>query len=164
MGDTFTRNAANGPDVLAQDSTSSSQVSVLAQASCTDSSGQPAKCAPIAQTTGTSFPWAIRSANLTYVGEVPFSYMSESDRYVAFSDLLFPALAPSATPSHLGLVRLEDVNPTTDPAILMQIADYLSSQNVPFSVNVIPQYTDPNGFYTRGMPRTCTPTQPPSLA
>jgi uncharacterized protein YdaL len=161
-GQTFSRNANSGAQVLAPSITNPAAVTVLAQANCANG-GTPVNCAPIAQTTGTSFPWAIRSANLTYVGEVPFSYMSESDRYVAFSDLLFPALAPSATPSHLGLVRLEDVNPTTDPAILMQIADYLSSQNVPFSVNVIPQYTDPNGIYNGGTPRTVTLAQAPSL-
>ena len=91
-------------------------MTVLAQANCTDSGGQPANCAPIAQSSGTSFPWAIRSSNLTYVGEVPFSYISETDRYVAFSDLLFPALDPAAPPSHLALVRLEDVNGTSSPA------------------------------------------------
>ncbi|HYZ53701.1 MAG TPA: DUF2334 domain-containing protein [Streptosporangiaceae bacterium] len=162
-GQTFTRNAANGANVLAPHIITASAVTVLAQANCTDSSGAPTSCAPIAQTTGTSFPWAIRSANLTYVGEVPFSYMSEADRYVAFSDLLFPALAPSAQPSHRALVRLEDVSPVSDPTVLRQVADYLSSQNVPFSVNVIPEYTDPNGYYNNGTPQTVTLAQAPSV-
>jgi len=30
---------------------------------------------------GTMFPWAVRSGNLTYIGEIPFAYMSEGDRY-----------------------------------------------------------------------------------
>src|SRR5260370_30934128 len=132
MGDTFTRNAANGPDVLAQDSTSSSQVSVLAQASCTDSSGQPAKCAPIAQTTGTSFPWAIRSSNLTYVGEIPFSYLSQTDRYVAFSDLLFPPLAPPLTPPPVRLSRLRASTRPPAPPRTIPSTTSLSSQAVPF--------------------------------
>src|SRR6185312_3834807 len=95
-GQTFTRNSANGANVLAPHVITASAVTALAQANCTNSAGAATNCASIAQTTGTSFPWAIRSANLTYVGEIPFSYMSETDRYVAFSDLLFPALAPSA--------------------------------------------------------------------
>jgi len=144
-GQTFTRNSANGANVLAPHVITPAAVTSLAQANCTDSSGAATACAPIAQTTGTSFPWAIRSSNLTYVGEVPFSYLSESDRYVAFSDLLFPALAPGAATTHQALVRLEDVDPTADPTVLRQFADYLSSQNVPFSVGVIPEYTDPNG-------------------
>jgi uncharacterized protein YdaL len=162
-GQTFTRNAANGASVLGPDITTPSMVTVLANANCTDSSGHPVNCAPIAQTTGTTFPWAIRSANLTYVGEIPFSYISETDRYVAFSGLLFPALAPSATPSHLALVRLEDVSPASDPAALKQFADYFSKNNVKFSVNVIPEYTDPNGFYNNGVPETITLAQAPGV-
>jgi uncharacterized protein YdaL len=156
-GQTFSRNAGNGADVLAPAITTASLVSVLAQANCT------ATCAPIAQTTGTSFPWAIRSSNLTYVGEIPFSYISESDRYLAFSDLLFPALMPGAATTHQGLVRLEDVDPTANPTVLRQFADYLSSQHVPFSVAVIPQYTDPKGTYNGGRPQTVTLAQAPAV-
>jgi uncharacterized protein YdaL len=162
-GQTLTRNSANGASILAPDITSPGAVTVLGAANCTGSAGAAVACAPIAQATGTSFPWAIRSANLTYVGEVPFSYMSETDRYIAFSDLLFPALAPAAAPSHAALVRLEDVDPTADPATLRAFADYLYSQHVPFSVGVIPQYTDPNGYYNGGRPQTITLAQRPAL-
>ena len=162
-GQTFTRNGANGATILAPDITSPAAVTVLGTANCTDSTGAAVACAPIAQATGTSFPWAIRSANLTYVGEVPFSYISETDRYVAFSDLLFPALAPTAAPSHRALVRLEDVDPTADPAALRQFADYLYSQHVPFSVGVIPEYTDPKGYYNGGKKQTITLAQEPAL-
>ena len=139
-------------------------MTVLAQANCTDSSGAPANCAPIAQTTGTSFPWAIRSANLTYVGEIPFSYMTETDRYVAFSDLLFPALAPSApAPLTRRWSGWRTSARRPNPTALMQIANYLSSQNVPFSINVIPEYTDPNGYYNNGTPQTITLAQAPAV-
>ena len=161
-GQTFTRNAANGADLLAPHITNSSLVTVLAQANCTGSGG-PVNCAPIAQSSGTSFPWAIRSSNLTYVGEVPFSYISETDRYVAFSDLLFPALNPAATPSHLALVRLEDVNGTSSPAQIDAITSYLSGQGVPFSINVIPQYLDPNGVNNNGVPVSESIGQSPSM-
>lgn len=161
-GQTFSRNPAGRADILAPDIIAPSGVTVLAQANCADSSGAPSNCAPIAQTRGTSFPWAIRSANLTYVGEVPFSYMSETDRYVAFSDLLFSALAPSA-PSHQAMVRLEDVSPASNPAILKQFADYLAQQHVPFTVNVIPEYTDPDGYHNGGVPQTVTLAQAPDV-
>jgi uncharacterized protein YdaL len=160
---TFSRSASAGAQVLAPDITNASQVTVLARANCTSSAGTPVNCAPIAQSTGTSFPWAIKSANLTYVGEIPFSYMTETDRYVAFSDLLFPALNPTATASHTALVRLEDVNPTSDPTALDAITNYLSAQGVPFSINVIPEYTDPNGYYNNGTPVTETLAQEPAL-
>ena len=41
-----------------------------------------------------TIPWAIRSSNLTYIGEIPLTYMNETDRYLAFSDLLFSVLEP----------------------------------------------------------------------
>ena len=146
-GQTLSRNAGNGADVLAP-----AHHHRLAgdRAGPGQLHRHAARRSP--RPRGTSFPWAIRSSNLTYVGEIPFSYISESDRYVAFSDLLFPALEPGAATTHQGLVRLEDVDPTANPTVLRQFADYLSSQHVPFSVGVIPQYTDPNGSYNGGRP------------
>lgn len=103
---------------------------------------------------GTSFPWAIRSRKLTYIGEVPLAYIAEGDRYLAFADLLFDALAPATPERHRALVRIEDVNPTSDPAALRAIADYLWNRNVPFSVGVVPLYRDPDGAYASGVPQT----------
>ncbi len=162
-GQTFSRDPLNGADILAPNITTPSAVKVLGQANCTSSTGAATTCAPIAQSSGTSFPWAVQSSNLTYVGEDPFSYMTETDRYVAFSDLLFGALAPSAPASHLALVRLEDVSPGSDPTAIRQFADYLSSQGVPFSINVIPEYTDPKGAYNNGTPTTITLPQAPAV-
>ncbi len=65
---------------------------------------------------GSSFPWAVRSRNVTYVGEVPFTYTSETDRVLIFADLLFDALAPDTRERHRALVRLEDIHPRTRPA------------------------------------------------
>jgi uncharacterized protein YdaL len=143
---TFTRSLANGAGVLAPHITTASAVTTLASANCT------AACAQIAQTTGSSFPWAISSRNLEYAGEIPFSYMSLTDRYVAFSDLLFGALAPAAPASHLALLRLEDISPDSSPANLAAFASYLKSQGIPFSMAVIPRYQDPTGYYNNGTP------------
>jgi uncharacterized protein YdaL len=126
-------------------------VSVLATAK--DTSTNPA----------TTFPWAVRSGNLTYVGEIPFSYVAENDRVIAFEDLLFDALAPGTPTRHRALVRLEDISPASDPAQLRAMADYLYSQKVPFGVNVIPVYTDPLGEYNGGVKETITLTQAPTV-
>lgn len=162
-GQTFSRAAANGDNILAPHIVTPSTVTSLAQANCTTTAGAAVACASIAQSSGTSFPWAIRSSNLTFIGEVPFSYITESDRYIIFADLLYAALAPTATPSHQALVRLEDVNPTSDPTVLRQFADYLSGQGVPFSVGVVPEYTDPNGTYNNGVAQTITLAQAPAV-
>ena len=152
-GQTLSRSGSDGT-LLAPHITSSSQVSVLGWAQC-GTTAAPTTCASIAQTPAgaSTFPWAIRSANLTFVGEIPLSYVDESDRYLAFSDLLYSVLAPNAPAVHQALVRLEDVSPGIDtPAQLKQIADYLAGAGVPFSVGVIPDYEDPNGYYNNGVP------------
>jgi uncharacterized protein YdaL len=164
-GQTLTRSTLNAGGLLAPHITNTTAVQVLASAPCYASDGvTPATaCNGIAQTTGTSVPWAIRSSNLTYVGEIPFSYIDEHDRYIAYADLLFPALAPTAAPSKRAAVRLEDVNPTSSPSALRQFADYLSSQGVPFQVGVIPEYDDPNGTFNGGVAQKITLAQTPTL-
>jgi uncharacterized protein YdaL len=91
---------------------------------------------------GTTFPWAVQSGNFTYVGEIPFSYVTHDDRYLAFADLLFDSLGTTGVSRdrHRALVRLEDVGPDSDPADLRAAADYLYAQKVPFSVAVYPRY------------------------
>ncbi|MBG0560880.1 DUF2334 domain-containing protein [Actinoplanes aureus] len=94
---------------------------------------------------GTTFGWAVKSGNLTYVGEIPFSYVGHDDRYLVFADLLFDSLGSKAPERHRALIRLEDVGPDADPADLRAIADYLYSQKVPFSVAVYPRFRNPKG-------------------
>ena len=94
---------------------------------------------------GSRFPWALRSRNLTYVGEIPFQYTSETDRVLVFADLLFDALAPRTRERHRALVRLEDINPLSDPGQLRAAADYLHSKRIPFGFGVSPYYRDPQG-------------------
>ncbi|MEV5378772.1 polysaccharide deacetylase family protein [Streptomyces nondiastaticus] len=114
-------------------------------------------------TSGATSPWAIRSANLTYLGEIPFAYVSESDRVIVFEDLLFDALAPSTAERHRAFVRLEDISPKSDPAQLRTIANYLKTQKIPYGINVIPVYTDPKGVYNNGTPETITLAQAPAV-
>jgi uncharacterized protein YdaL len=112
---------------------------------------------------GTTFPWAVESGNFTYVGEIPFAYTTSDDRYLAFADLLFDALAPATTARHRALVRIEDVGPDADPAQLTAIADYLSSQGTPFSVAVYPRYRDPKGVNNNGKAQDYTLAQKPKV-
>jgi uncharacterized protein YdaL len=103
------------------------------------------------RTDGSSFPWAVRSKNLTYIGEIPLAFISEGDRYLAYCDVLFDALAPQTLEQHRAMVRLEDIGPTHDPSQLRAIADFLKSRNIPFSFGVIPRFEDPLGVQT-GVP------------
>lgn len=101
---------------------------------------------------GGTINWATRGANLTYIGEIPFSYTGPNDRYLAAVDLISKVSNPAMLSRKRALVRIEDVGPDADPAELRAVADYLYSVHVPFSVAVIPYYVDPNGYYNNGVP------------
>lgn len=145
-GQSLSRSTLNQAGIMDYSAVDSAKATVLATAKRAD---------------GTSFPWAIRSGNLTYVGENPFSYFNEGDRMMAFSDLLFDALAPQTAERHRALVRLEDINPESDPAELRAVGDYLASRNVPFSFGVSPVFKDP--LNATESPATVTLKQRPAL-
>jgi uncharacterized protein YdaL len=100
---------------------------------------------------GTTLPWAVRSGNLTYIGENPLSYINENDRYMIFADLLFDLLAPNTPERHRAMIRLEDVGPDADPQELRAAADYLSRAGVPFSFGVYTVWKDPNNILGLGI-------------
>lgn len=146
-GQSLLRNALNGGGIM--DYVSTGSATVLAQAVRSD---------------GTAFPWALRSANLTYCGELPLAYISEGDRYLAFCDLLFDLLDPGRPERHRGLLRIEDLNPTSDPTALRAVADYLSARGVPFGFTLFPRYTDPLGVFNNGRPITSNLSGAPAAA
>jgi uncharacterized protein YdaL len=138
-GTTLTRDGAhNGGGIMDYSAVDTSKATVLAKA--------------VRDSDGSTFPWALRSGTLTYVGENPFVYTTETDRVHIFEDLLFDALNPSAPTQHRALLRLEDINPSQDGAQLRTIAEYLYSQGIPYGFGVSPVYTDPNGNYNGGVP------------
>ncbi len=133
----LTRNVINQGGIMTYASVDPARVQSLAMAKRADE---------------TSFPWAVRSLNLTYIGEIPLVYMDHTDRYLVLADLLFDLLAPNTVERHRALVRIEDVGPNANPQELMDIAQQLSNRNVPFSVAVYPRYEDPYGVYSNGTP------------
>ncbi|MGY1691002.1 DUF2334 domain-containing protein [Geodermatophilus sp. SYSU D01105] len=93
---------------------------------------------------GSTAPWAVRSGNLTYVTEVALDAVGNSgDRYLAVCDLLFDLLEPDAETRHRALVRIQDVNPTSDPGTLRRLADTLHAAGIPFSFALYPVAVDP---------------------
>ncbi len=112
---------------------------------------------------GESIPWATRSRNLTFIGEMPFAYVNESDRYLIFADLMFDALAPTTPERHQAVLRIEDVSSASEPADIRAIADYLKSVNVPFALQIIPTYRDPAGVYNDGVSLTRRVSRDPAM-
>lgn len=138
-GVALSRETVNAAGIMSYSTLDTTKVTVLATAK---------------KSTGATLPWAVRSSRLTYFGEIPFAYIGANDRYLAFCDLLYDALAPTTAVRHRALVRLEDVSPDEDPVAFRAIVDYLYGAQVPFSVAVIPVFTDPRGYYNGGVPVT----------
>ncbi len=88
-------------------------------------------------------PYMTRGGNFWFVGDTPFSYISEEDRYLAFADILHDMLGIYHPLSRKALVRLEDVDARTELNHLNSISNYLHSVDVVFSIATIPQYEDP---------------------
>jgi uncharacterized protein YdaL len=139
-GATLTRDGVhNGAGIMQYSAVDTTKTTMLAQA---------------VRANGTTFPWALRTGSLTYIGENPFVYTTETDRVIAFEDLLYDALNPAAQPRHRVVLRLEDISPYDDPATLKAITDYLRSQRIPFGFQFTPVFTDPNGVLNNGVPQT----------
>ncbi len=94
------------------------------------------------QSSWKKIPYVIRSGNLWVIGDNPLSTVHERDRYLVFADLLHDILGEPHEEDHRALVRVEDVHPLRNPRTLREIADFLSEQNIPFTVAVIPIYRE----------------------
>jgi len=119
----------------------------------------PAKVVQVAtisnpKNAGETVPYVARAGNFWYVADVPFSFIGPRDRYLVMADLLHDMVGIQHAESRLAMVRLEDVGALVDPGSMQQLSDYLAQQGVPFSIGVIPRYTDPLGAYNGGVPMT----------
>jgi uncharacterized protein YdaL len=107
----------------------------------------PARCTVLATTSSSkkrkTIPYVVRSGDFWCVADSPFSYVTETDRYLYFADLLHEILDQDHPRSHSALIRIEDTNPFSDPVSLRDVADLLAARKVPFLVGVIPFYVDP---------------------
>jgi uncharacterized protein YdaL len=92
---------------------------------------------------GNEVPYAIHAGSIWAVGDQPFAYVDEQDRYIAFCDLLHDMLGVPHAVEHRAMVRLEDVTPEDDPALIRRAVDIFVSEGVPFQVGVVPIYRDP---------------------
>lgn len=115
------------------------------------------------QSDGHTIPYIVHGANLWYVADIPFTFMTENDRYLVFADLLYDILQVNAQPQKRALLRLEDIDPTYNIMVLKNTADYLYSQHIPFAIAVIPYYIDPFGHYNHGQPNVVKLTDRPAF-
>ena len=109
--------------------------------------------------TGNTTPYVVHAGNLWYIADIPFTYISENDRYLVFADLLHDMLEIPHEHTKRALLRLEDIDPET----LKKTADYLYSQHVPFGISVIPYFKDPLGYTAKGLSRSVKMTDVPAF-
>lgn len=93
---------------------------------------------------GNAFPYFLHTANLWYIADSPFAYADEGGRFLVLAEELHNILGIPHTRSHKALVRLEDVNPESDPAALRRVADYLYKLGIPFQISLVPIFKDPS--------------------
>ena len=101
--------------------------------------------------TGAQAPYVIQSGSLWYVSDIPFTFTTETDRYLVFADLLHDIIGVDHHAPPRALVRLEDIDPVFPPDRLQAVTDYLEGAGVPFGLSVIPRYVDPQGVYNEGV-------------
>jgi uncharacterized protein YdaL len=97
----------------------------------------------ISPITQREIPYIVRFGKLMYVADSPFASATPTDRYLLFADMLHDILHEPHEESHTAIIRIEDVNPMENADKLRDIADLLSSRNIPFLVGVIPFYVNP---------------------
>jgi len=98
--------------------------------------------------TGDTTPYILRNGprgKRWYIGDSPFSFMHEEDRYLIFADILFDILneAPRYPGKKPALFRLEDVHPMIPLWQLYRVARKMKEMKVPFSISLIPIFADP---------------------
>ncbi|HFC54037.1 MAG TPA: DUF2334 domain-containing protein [Gammaproteobacteria bacterium] len=100
-------------------------------------------------------PYIISSGNFWYVGDLPFMYLSEEDRYLAFADVLHDILGSGIgeQPKRI-MLRLEDVSPGVAGEQLEEVASYLEREGIPFTIAAIATHQDPRGVDSGGVPRS----------
>ena len=88
-------------------------------------------------------PYAISAKNLIYFASSPFAYAIPGDHYIYFADALHDILKEEHEHSHRAMIAHGIISVFDNPDRLREIADILSSRDIPFMVGVIPFFVDP---------------------
>lgn len=112
---------------------------------------------------GQRTPYILRKNNFFYMGDVPYSFIHEADRYLIMTDLLFDVLnLPPRSPKRYALARIEDIHPQYDLDLMYNVIGTFRRHQIPFAISVIPNYVDPFG-YRAGKDEFVTMAQKPQF-
>lgn len=90
------------------------------------------------------YPYVVNTNNLWYFADSPFSYAMEGGRFLILADILHEIFNSRLERERQALIRIEDVNPSSDPGQLKKVAKYLQGQKIPFQISVVPIFKDPS--------------------
>lgn len=93
---------------------------------------------------GRRIPYAVQSGNFWYIADLPLSYITETDRYLVFADLLAPMLGRDQTCEPRAVARMEDLSPNDDATDLKRMLDSINKVSIPFAAATIPLYKNNN--------------------
>jgi hypothetical protein len=92
---------------------------------------------------GNRTPYMLHVGQLWLVADVPFAYIDERDRYLAFCDLMHDMLGVDHAISRRAMIRLEDVTADDDPDEVRRAVDVFVHEGVPFQIALVPLFVDP---------------------
>lgn len=99
-------------------------------------------------TTQEEVPYILRRKNHFYIADSPFSFMTEEDRYLIFSDIIFDVLDEEPRykeGDRPAIIRIEDVHAQIPNWQLLDLAELLERHDIYFSMSLIPEFYDPFG-------------------
>jgi Uncharacterized protein conserved in bacteria (DUF2334) len=97
---------------------------------------------------GKRFPHFLCAGSLCYLAENPLPFTGIDDRPLLLADLLHEFFETGSEKNLRAMVRFEDLAPgVTDSQRLKKIGLTLFERGIPFSLGVIPVFTDPEGLY-----------------
>ncbi|MDQ7825614.1 MAG: DUF2334 domain-containing protein [Candidatus Eremiobacteraeota bacterium] len=89
---------------------------------------------------GERSPYIVSSGSFWHIPDIPFPFDDGPQCALAFCDCLHDFLEIPHGEKHYAVIRIEDVNPLTDPEAIIKITDLLSLLHAPFLVPVVPVY------------------------
>lgn len=117
--------------------------------------------------TGAKAPYVLRKNKFYYIGDIPFSFIHEIDRYFIVCDLLFDFLElPPRIKSgkRYAFARIEDISAAYEKNLnyIYQTIKIFKDRKISYGISVIPKYVDPYGF-DMGGPWVITLKKSPKL-
>ncbi|MCA9837839.1 MAG: DUF2334 domain-containing protein [Trueperaceae bacterium] len=97
---------------------------------------------------GEKSPYILKKDKFWYVADIPFTFITERDRYLVFADLLWDMLGLSASCAPQALLRFEDIRPFDETEDLNRVFSLVKERGIYFSLATVPVYVNiTNGAY-----------------